>query len=264
MIAATYGRGIYRYHFGDDTGRCPEPPAGGGSGPGGGGSGGGGGGNGNGPGGTAGCSFGTGLKSVTARSAGLGLRLGFTRQLRKPVDVDVLQVSQGRRAFGERLIARFRSRTTGVRWNGQRTKGHRKPTDGIYVVRYTMHVARGVDDVRRVAFIRTKGRYRGRPPMLHRTPCQLLRRAELSLPVFGGIGNRRLFVSVLTLRTAKVTITLRARGRTLRTVNVLARRGVKTLVRFGAGGVPRADVQVNVLARDGRGRGAARLTARRL
>ena len=66
-----------------------------------------------------------GLRSVSAARRGGGVRFGFRRFAGRPVQIDVFQVSQGRRVIGERLVARFKARRKAVTWNGRGRQGRR-------------------------------------------------------------------------------------------------------------------------------------------
>ena len=47
------------------------------------------------------------------------MRFGFKRSARRPVQIDVFQVSRGGRVISERLVKRFKARSKAVTWNGR-------------------------------------------------------------------------------------------------------------------------------------------------
>ena len=115
LVAATQGRGVYRYEFAD-----PQKPAPGGTGAGAGPGGGQGGGTppGSGSSPTA-CKASRALTSASVKPAGRGLKIAFKRSVSRPVTVDVFQQSAGRRVIGERLVARFANAKRSFTWNGR-------------------------------------------------------------------------------------------------------------------------------------------------
>ena len=74
-----------------------------------------------------------GLRSVSAARRGGGVRFGFRRFARRPVQIDVFQVSQGSRVISERLAARFKARSKAVhleRAGRARATGSTSPATG--------------------------------------------------------------------------------------------------------------------------------------
>ena len=82
-----------------------------------------------------------GLRSVKATRKGAGVRFGFKRFARRPVQIDVFQVSRGGRVIDERLVKRFKARSKAVTWNGRGARG-----DGLYFARYRMKTRNGKGD----------------------------------------------------------------------------------------------------------------------
>ena len=256
LIVATQGRGVYRYVFGSPgqvvippvkgAGSStppppPPPPPPGGTNP------------------TA-CTASVALKSATAAGAGRGLKLGFTRTVSRPVQVDVFRVSQGRRVLAERLVARFKNKTKAFTWNG---RGSKPVGDGYYFVRYTLHEANGLSAVLRVVLERSHGRWTRRPDFYGRTTCNTVRSYKLLRPVFGGSNVRKLGISVLLTRAASVAVTVR--------------RGSKVVKRYAAKNVaasktyrltftakPRGDYKVTIDVRRTGEHVTQSLTSRRL
>ena len=60
------------------------------------------------------CPANAGFAKAKATPQGRKVRMAFTRRLGRRVNVDVFQVSHGRRVLKERLVARFKNRTQGV------------------------------------------------------------------------------------------------------------------------------------------------------
>src|SRR5205814_1182839 len=81
-----------------------------------------------GPGATA-CKASRALTSASARPAGRGLKIRFSRSVRRPVQVDVFQESHGRRVLSERLVARFTHAKPSFTWNGRANRAG-KPVTG--------------------------------------------------------------------------------------------------------------------------------------
>ena len=103
-----------------------------------------------------------GLRSVKATRKGAGVRFGFKRFARRPVQIDVFQVSRGGRVIDERLVKRFKARSKAVTWNGRGARG-----DGLYFARYRMKTRNGKGtEVRRVTLLRRNGRFSPPPGLL--------------------------------------------------------------------------------------------------
>jgi hypothetical protein len=119
-------------------------------------------------------------------------------------DVAVFAQSAGRRVLGNRLVARFRSRSGSFRWSG---RGERV-ADGAYVVRFTMRLAGGRVDVRRAVLRRFRGRFRVAPAYYRRLSCGNLSLFKLASPVFGGTARRSLGVAYRVQKPSQVAVTL--------------------------------------------------------
>ncbi|HEX8101610.1 MAG TPA: hypothetical protein VF533_03285 [Solirubrobacteraceae bacterium] len=260
LIAATQGRGVYRYEFKDPAKTAP-PNAGGGTpltpgGP-------------KPPGGdTSSCLPSGGIKSVDVRSAGGGkASLAFTRRTNAPVTVDVFRVSTGRRVVRERLVARFRNRTGSVRWNGKAnvSGGRKRVGDGYYFVRYVMKQGSRKIDARRLVLRRKHGRFTKRPDFFRRDRCDLLRRFKLERPVFGGPKKVTLKGAYQLSDDAKVTVTISKGSKVVRRYKAKSRKAGKTY-RFALPAKRRAkgDYRVRVRAVSAADRVTATLTSRRL
>ena len=205
------------------------------------------------------CGATRGLRSTRVRPRGRGARLAFSRPAGRPVTVDVFQHTAGRRALGERLVARFAGRSASVAWNGRANRRGRRVGDGLYSVRYTMRLPRGRRDVRRVALRRARGRFTVRPPSAHRDRCGLLRSFKLGRPGFGGTADRFVGLSYRLGQASRVTVRV-LRG--TRTVKAFPARdvpaGVLVRLRFDAERRSRGDFRFAI---DVRAAGGARTTA---
>lgn len=164
----------------------------------------------------------TSFRSVRVRPVGRGLRLRYTRRVARPVRIDVFQVSRGRRVIGQRLVARFSGRPSGLRWKGRsrRTRVH----DGRFFVRFTIRDARGRRDVRRVALRRRAGRFRVVRPFYRRTSCATLTSFKLERPAFGGTSNRALGIAFRLARGGRVSVEVRRGRRVVRRFRTTPRR----------------------------------------
>ena len=263
LIAATQGRGVYRYVFKD-------PATGGGGGTGGGLTPGGNQpGKGNPPGDKlANCTPSGGIKTVGVRSTGGGAAsLAFTRRTKAPVTVDVFRVSKGRRVIRERLVARFRNQTRSVSWNGKANThgGRKKVGDGYYFVRYVMRQGDHKIDARRLVLRRSHGKFSRRPDFFRRDRCDLLRRFKLERPVFGGPKKVTLKGAFVLSAPARVTVTISKGSKVVRRYAPASRAAGKTY-RFTLPAKKRAkgDYRIRVKATNPSNTVAATLTSRRL
>lgn len=188
----------------------------------------------------------TSFRSVRARPAGRGLRFTFRRRVNRPVRIDVFRVSTPRRVLGQRLVARFSGRPSGVRWNGRSRRGGR-PGNGTYFARFTIRDAKGRLDVRRVALVRRGGRFRSAPPFYRRTSCATLTSFKLERPAFGGSRNRALGIAFRLARTGRVTVEVRRRGRLVRRFAATTRRaGLTHRLRLRAERLPRGRYEIRL------------------
>ena len=176
------------------------------------------------------------LRGVKASAAGRGVRFAFSKKAAQKVNVDVFQVTAGRKVIGERLVGRFRGKSKSFTWNG-RSKGKRvKP--GFFFARYSIRLPNGQRDVRRKVLRLKGGRFTSRPDFYRRDTCGLLRSYKLERPAFGGSSKRPLRVAFRLTRAANVRI------------QVLRGNTVKTLVkskRFAAGRTHRASLSTKGL-----------------
>ena len=231
LVAATYGRGIYTYRFGDDSGRCAAKLSTSSSGSG------------------KPCATAAGFRRAKVTPRKHGLRFAVSRRVKRPFAVDVFRDSRGRRVLGNHRIAHFTNRTHSFSWSG------RGAADGLYFVRLVLK-GPGLRDTRRVTLIRRSGRFHVRPPHYARDSCTLIRSAKLSSPAWGGTTNVGLGTAIRLTRKGSVTITIR-RGKKLVKRFQIKQAGTKTRhVFLRAGRYPRGDYRVTIAAR------AASLTQR--
>lgn len=136
------------------------------------------------------CASAAGFRTTDAKPAGRGLELIADRRQTRPFTIDVFQTSTGRRVMREKRVARFVDQTQNVTWNGKGAKA-----DGFYFARFTMQLADGGRDVRRVTLQRKRNRFKVVDDHYQRTDCGVFRTFKLSGPAFGGSSNRALGIS---------------------------------------------------------------------
>jgi hypothetical protein len=154
------------------------------------------------------CTGDAGFRSVSAKPLGRQVRLSFTRRMQGRVDIDVFQVSRGRRVLRERLVAHFRNARRSIVWRSG-------AGDGYYVMRFTMRRAGRRLDVRRIVLRRAHRRFALARRHHRRGSCEVLRSFKLQRPVFGGRAGTPLRVAYRLARRARVTLTLTRGGRTV-------------------------------------------------
>ena len=196
--------------------------------------------------------------------AGSGLALTFSRRVRKRVNVDIFQVSSGKKVVTERLVKRFRNKRKSFAWNGRGVR--RKLTDGVYFARFTMVLGKNRRDVRRVTLDRRQGKFRPRPAFYQRDSCGALESFKLQRPVFGGKRRAPLRIAYrVTSGADKVIVQVRQRGRVRRTFRATGGEAGRTYrLSLPARGLRRGDVKVTVTVQRANARVHSSLTARRL
>ena len=205
------------------------------------------------------------FRTVAARPRGRGVRFSFTRRVNRPVRVDVFQTSAGRRVLGERLVARFSGRRRGFTWSGRSQRRRARITDGVFFARLSIRDERGRVDSRRIALVRSKGRFRARRAFYRRISCGTLTSFKLSRPVFGGARRRALGVAFRLVRAGTVTVEVRRGRRVVRRFAATPRAARRThRLRIAAGRLPRGMYEVRLLYAGDRGSLTASLVAQRL
>jgi hypothetical protein len=271
MVVATYGRGVYTYHFGADTGRCPAAP-GSGAGNGGGGTGSGpvagsgGSGTGTGSGGTgtgggvrgaSACAATAAFRSVRVRPFGHGLRFTVRRRVLRPFTVRVFQRSSGRHVIARRVALLRRSGS--FTWTP-----HGKLGAGIYVSRVSMRERRTRTDVRWATFRRRGSAFHARRNFHAPVGCRLLSSARLTGPAIGGTRATPLRIALRPVQRARVTVTVRQGARTLRRWSRRPSTRSLTRLTLPARRIGPGEVRIDLTARSGSARQSVRLQAVRL
>ena len=212
----------------------------------------------------AACASTAGFRSVGAAPRGRGLRISLDRRVNSPVSVDVFQQSRGRRVVDNRLVARFRDRTSGFTWTGRSLPG-RALNNGQYFVRFRMPTGAGRGDVRRITVARSGGLFRARPPFYGRNSCGLVTSYKLSSSVFGGAQGRRLGIAFRVSVPVRATVTVRRGARVIRRFAARDYAAARThRLSLAAGGLPLGDYRVTLEARRGTTVARQALVARRL
>jgi hypothetical protein len=202
-----------------------------------------------------------GLRSVSAARRGGGVRFGFRRFARRPVQIDVFQVSRGTRVISERLAARFKSRSKAVTWNGKGARG-----DGLYFARYRMKTRNGKGtETRRVTLLRRNGRFSRRPDFYRRATCDVLPSYKLQRAAFGGSRRTPLRIAYRVATPARAQVTV------LRGKKVVKRFKARTAaakrthrLKLASRALPRGDYRVRITVGRGTGRVVSTLVSRRL
>jgi hypothetical protein len=159
----------------------------------------------------ASCTPADGLRTIGAKPRGSGVELQFTRRVSRPVTVEVFQQSIGRTVIGERRVARFTGRARTVRWSGRG-----RARDGVLFARFTMKLAGGRTDVRRVALKRSGGRFSVLAAFHRPDRCGPVRSFKLTRPVFGGRTGRPLEITFRLASTMRATVTVLRGNRVVR------------------------------------------------
>jgi hypothetical protein len=202
-----------------------------------------------------------GLRSVKATRRGSGVRFGFKRFARRPVQVDVFQVSRGGRVISERLVKRFKARSKAVTWNGRSARG-----DGLYFARYRMKTRNGKGtEVRRLTLLRRNGRFSRRPDFYRRATCDLLPSYKLERAAFGGRTRTPLRIAFRVAGTARAQVTV------LRGKKVVKRFKARTFdprrthrLKLASRKLRKGDYRVRITVGRGKGRVVSTLVSRRI
>lgn len=205
----------------------------------------------------------TSFRSVGVRPDRRGLRLRYTRRVARPVRIDVFQVSRGRRVLGERLVARFSGRPSGLRWSGRSRRA--RVRDGRFFVRFAIRDADGRADVRRVALVRRRGRFRVVRPFYRRASCATLTSFKLERPAFGGRGARPLGIAFRLARAGRVSVEVRRGRRVVRRFRATVRQAGRThRLRLGSRRLPRGRYEIRLRYAGDQGSLRASLFSQRL
>ena len=241
MVVATYGRGVYTYRFGADTGRCGAQAgaSGGGSGS-----------------GAGVCPATTAFRRVRVTPRRGGLHFAVTRRIKRRFTLQVYQRATTRRVISRR-IARVPGRTGSFTW-----RPHRRLRPGIYVTRLDM---RGVGtDKRRATFTRAGGRFHARRGFHAPASCGPLSSARLTGPAVGGVHGTPLRIALRPPVGTRLTVTVHSAGRVVRRWTRRQRTRRLTRLVLPARRLALGDVRIDFVARTGGTRHTLRLAARRL
>jgi hypothetical protein len=212
------------------------------------------------------CTFRPAFRSVDVGRRGSGVRIALSRSVEQRVDVDVFQHAQGRRVLGERLVARFRARSSSFTWNGRANRPGRRVTDGVYSVRFRVRSGAGVEDVRRETLRRANGRFSEGRAFDRVQSCGAVRAFKLLRPVFGGRTNRANEVTFVLGGEARVRLELRRGSRVVLRRDAGTRSpGVVHRLRVDAERLARGTYEVRLVVQGAAGRPVTeRLFAQRL
>ncbi len=200
-----------------------------------------------------------GFRSVSAKPRRSGLRFGFKRTRNRGVQVDLFQVSAGRRVLKERLVARFKNRKKAFTWKGG------KGTDGYYFARYRMKTRGKRNETRRITLRRANGRFVKRKDFYRRATCDLLPTYKLERPVFGGSRRTPLRIAFQVASRARVQVTVSRGKKAVKRFKAKTYRANRThRLKLPAGKLKRGDYKVRVVAGRGAGRVTSTLVSRRL
>jgi hypothetical protein len=188
LVAATYGRGVYLYHFTSPPPAATADPGGGVKGS------------------RTACPAGAGFAHFTAQGAAHGLRIQAVARRKGSLRVSVYRYSLATKAKGRTRVATFLNPKRAISLNA------RGLSDGWYAVQATDLVAGTPATVRSDTFHRIHGRFLRRADFYGNANCGDLRSFHLSSPVFGGASKRSLVATYRVGRAGAVSAVL-FRGR---------------------------------------------------
>lgn len=191
IVAGTYGRGVYTYHFDSDNVTCPPPKSAVAAA----------------KAGAKACAAARQFVNVSVKPKGRGLRLAAPR-LNPPIRYTafVFKQAYAGRVRAPRPVALFSGKQKPITWNGKPNIKGRKVTDGFYFVRFGLK-AGALGDVRRVPLSRIHGRWHVRKDFDYHSACAVVRLFKLSGPTFGGKLERPLGISFrMALPGGKATV----------------------------------------------------------
>ena len=202
-----------------------------------------------------------GLRSVKAARRGSGVRFGFKRFARRPVQIDVFQVSRGGRVISERLVKRFKPRSKAVTWNGRGARG-----DGLYFARYRMKTRNGKGtEVRRVTLLRRNARFSRRPDFYRRATCDLLPSYKLERAAFGGRKRTPLRIAYRVAGTARTQVTVLRGKKVVKRFKARTSESRRThRLKLASRKLAKGDYRVRITVGRGKGRIVSTLVSRRV
>jgi hypothetical protein len=175
------------------------------------------------------------------------LRFKFSAKGDRPVGVQVLRQTAGRRIGKLRRVKTFKPRKRSFNWSGR----GKRVRNGYYIVRFSGRKANGDREVRRVALRRVRGRFRKLRKVEQIEACALLRAFKLGRTVF----NRRtpLGISFKVGQTSSVRVTIKRKGKRVERFSDTYRSGRTHRLSFSGRGQRPGLYHVKVLAeRQGR------------
>jgi hypothetical protein len=245
LVAATYGRGVYTYRFGDDSGRCAPKPGAPGVGPA--------------PGsGPPVCAASAGFKSARVRPRGHGLRFAVKRAVKRRYTADVFRQATLRRTKHVRRVAHFGARKGSFTWRGSKRLGA-----GYYFAQVRVRSGKAID-LRRFPVVLRKRRFHRLRQYYGRASCKLLRIVRLSGPTFGGKTKTSLGIRLRTLAKGRATVTVKRGKRRVKRFTLSWKHRATILRKLRARGHRRGTYKVTVAARSGKVRQTVTLYARRI
>jgi hypothetical protein len=202
-----------------------------------------------------------GLRSVRATRRGPGVRFGFKRFARRPVQIDVFQVSRAGRVISERLVKRFKARSRAVTWNGRGARG-----DGLYFARYRMKTRNGKGtEVRRVTLLRRNGRFSRRPDFYRRATCDLLPSYKLERAAFGGRKRTPLRIAYRVAGAARTQVTVLRGKKVVKRFKARTSEARRThRLKLASRKLAKGDYRVRITVGRGKGRIVSTLVSRRV
>jgi hypothetical protein len=243
LVAATYGRGVYTYRFGDDNARCAPKPGAPGVPPGGGG-------------GPKVCPAAHGFKTARVTPAGRGLRFTVKRIVAAKYTAQIFRKGTLRRTADGKTVVRFKAHTGSFTWPGSR-----KLPPGYYVAQVRVKSG-NTFDLRRFPVLLQKRRFHRLGQYWSTASCKLLRIVRLSGPVFGGQLHTSLLISFRTIRSGKATVTVKRGSRVIKRYKPSWKRAKTVRFRLPARGLRRGTYSVTVAGRAGSTRQTVRVFSR--
>ncbi|HEV2812028.1 MAG TPA: penicillin acylase family protein, partial [Solirubrobacteraceae bacterium] len=160
------------------------------------------------------CRSPAGFRRLSGKPRGRGIRFRWDTRAGGPVRVEVHRLTRGSRRVKRTRVARM---TAPENLGGADLRGRGLRGDGVFLVRLRAKGVFGGTDTRRLAFRRTRGRFRALPRFERHGGCDLLRLFRLDAPVFG---RRGAGVTFRAAEDARFELTALRGGRT-----VVVRRG---------------------------------------
>jgi hypothetical protein len=181
MVAATYGRGVYLYHF-----NAPPTPAGGVQGT------------------RTACLAGAGFTHFTAKAAkkGRGLKVRAISKRKGTVRVNVYRYAIGNHVTRRTRVRSFRNPRKALSLSAGRLRS------GWYAVQATASVPGSTTVTRSDTFHVVHGKFFRRADFYGRAHCGDLSAFHLSSPVFGGTTGRSLTATYRVGRAGNVSVVL--------------------------------------------------------